>query len=288
MGSQSGGAPAAAGKPGGRDARAGAATVDGRLSLEELTTSPRAPGRTVVMPAASSQLIGADRGGQSTEVQVLVHNMPVDAPLDSRLVLLREPTSERAAAFRVLRHHLQQGGDPKVVAVTSARDREGKTTCAVNLALALAERSHSRVLLIEANLHAPQLAAMFGFQPPWCFAEQLAAHREQPMMSWVVAEVAPLGLRVAAVNPTAKWRPVLDALAFFIAVERFRMTDHDYIVIDSPSVLGSADVNMIQDAADGVILTASSGSSRAGALRRAIEQLHPGAILGTVLLDAAG
>src|SRR5438477_583444 len=97
---------------------------------------------------------------------VATHRPPADP--DERLILVRDPDSARAASFRVLRHRLQEKGDPRVIAVTSAGPREGKTTCAVNLALALGECGRAKVLLIEANLWTPALAPLFGFMPPEC------------------------------------------------------------------------------------------------------------------------
>jgi len=56
-------------------------------------------------------------------------------------------------------------------------------------------------------------------------------------------------------------------------------------VIDCPAVLGSADVNLIQDAADGVLLVARKKTSTVRDLRRAVEQLTPAKVLGTALLE---
>ena len=49
--------------------------------------------------------------------------------------------------------------------------------------------------------------------------------------------------------------------------------------------VGSADVNVIQDTADGVIMVARAKHSSAKQLRRAVEQLAPVRFLGMVLLD---
>jgi len=43
---------------------------------------------------------------------------------------------------------------------------------------------------------------------------------------------------------------LLDAPAFAIAMERLRQAGYDHIVVDAPPVLGSADVNLMTDAAD--------------------------------------
>jgi Mrp family chromosome partitioning ATPase len=68
-------------------------------------------------------------------------------------------------------------------------------------------------------------------------------------------------------------------------MDRLRLGGYDHIVIDSPSVLGSADVNLIQDASDGVVLALRGRTSTARDLRLAVDQLSPSKILGSVLLE---
>jgi Mrp family chromosome partitioning ATPase len=217
--------------------------------------------------------------------QVTVYKLERPVEFDKRLVLLRDPDSPGAAAYRVLRHRLQEQGNPRVIVVTSARPKEGKTTAAVNLALALGECGRARVLLVEANLRSPRLAELLAFMPPVCFGEQVAAHRDQPDEPWVVVEAHSPWLHVAAVKPDVRDRPLVDGPAFAIAIDQLRHAGYDYVVIDTPSVLGSADVNLTQDCADGVLLVAKSRTTSARALRRAVDQLQPGKVLGIVMLE---
>jgi Mrp family chromosome partitioning ATPase len=206
-------------------------------------------------------------------------------PYDARLILLADPDSPRAASFRVLRHRLSAKGDPSIIAVTSAEGGAGKTTCAVNLALALSECDRARVLLVEANWRTPQLAALFGMNPPECFADQVALHATQRDAPWSVVAINH-SLHVAAVRPVdGKARALLDAPAFSFAVRTLARADYDYLVIDTPPVLGAADVNLVEDCADGVLLVARAGATTSRNVRRALEQLSPARLLGLTLLD---
>jgi Mrp family chromosome partitioning ATPase len=222
--------------------------------------------------------------GPPPEIGLTQHHLP-DETLDGRLELVIDPDSERAASFRVLRHHLLEVGRPPCVIVSSPRSGEGKTMTAINLALALAECGRAKVLLVEAHLRRPQLANIFKFVPPWCFAEQLAAHRHQPMMPWSLIEIPQLWLHVGAVNPRIEKTQLLDGPAFAIAVERLRLGGYDHIVVDAPPVLGSADVNLMADAADAVVLAVKSRTSTARELRRAIDQIGASKVAGTVLVQ---
>lgn len=247
--------------------------------------------RTAMIAAAGVPALLAERGlapsdQQAPEIGLTQHHLPEDATPDPRLFLHLYPDSERAAQFRVLRHHLLSAGRPQVIIVTSPGRGEGKTTTAINLSLALSECSRAKVLLVETHLRRPQLATVFRFVPPWCFAEQLAAHRHQPMLPWGMVDIPQLWLHVAAVNPKVDQAQLLDAPAFQIAMERLRLGGYDHIVVDAPPVRGTAEVNLLQDAADGVLLVARARTTTRRDLRRAIEQISSDKVLGTVLLDA--
>tara|TARA_R110002096_G_scaffold436100_1_gene667677 strand:- start:42442 stop:43542 length:1101 start_codon:yes stop_codon:yes gene_type:complete len=223
---------------------------------------------------------------QPPEIELVQHEVPRDTPYDSRLVLLADPDSEQAAAFRILRHHVLGAGHPQVIAVSGPHDGCGKTTTAINLAMALAECGRAQVLLIDANLRNPKIASSMRFVPPWCFASQLEKHRDEPFAPWSFVEIAQAGLHVAAIDPRGENRARLDAPAFAIALERLRLGPYEHIVIDCPSVLGNADVNLIQDATDGVLLAARTKHVTARDVRNAVDQLTPTKILGTTLFES--
>ncbi len=243
--------------------------------------------RTTTMTAMVAPAVGRTMSpsvqGPPPEIGLTQHHLPDEKP-DPRLTLVIEPDSERAAAFRVLRHHLLEIGRPQCVAVSSAGPGDGKTTTAVNLALALAECGRAKVLLVETHVRRPQLAGIFSLVPPWCFAEQLAAHRHQPMLPWSLIEIPSLWLHVAAINPRIEKTQLLDGPAFTIAMERLRLGGYDHIVVDGPPVLGSADANLMADAVDAVVLAVRAERTTARDLRRAIDQLGAQKVAGTVLV----
>lgn len=220
-----------------------------------------------------------------TEVQAMQHQLPRHSRSDRRLAVALAPDSERAAAFRVLRHHLLELGRPQCIVVSSPQRGDGKTTTAINLACALSECGRAKVLLVEANLRRPQLASVFEFVPPRCFAEQLLAHRKDPLSAWTLVEIPELHLHVGAINPKIERGQLLDGPAFSIAMERLRLAGFDHIVIDAPHVLGSADVNLMADAADTVLLALRARRSTARDLRASIDQIGERKIGGSVLVE---
>jgi Mrp family chromosome partitioning ATPase len=255
----------------------GPTRVDGMQPIK-VEASAIAHGKPTVMMAPQTK-----PSGGPPQIDLTQHHLPEEPP-DPRLALVIDPDSERSAAFRVLRHHLLEVGRPQVVIVSSPQAGEGKTTAAVNLALALAECGRAKTLLVETHVRRPQFTNIFKFVPPWCFAEQLAAHRHQPTMPWSLVDIPQLWLHIAAINPRIAQTQLLDGPAFAIAMERLRQGGYDHIVVDAPPVLGSADVNLMADAADAVVFALRARRSTVRDLRFAIDQLGGTSIAGTVLL----
>lgn len=203
---------------------------------------------------------------------------------DDRLLMLREPESARARSFRLLRHRLLTRDDPRIVAVTSASAGEGKTTCAFNLAVALAEDNMMRVLLLEANLRRPALGRLLGFEPEVSFVEHITRFTDVGPPYPVVA-LTGTRLHVAALPLMPLPEARLDRTLFSVALHDLRNA-YDYIVIDAGSVLESADADVVGECSNGVVMATRTGVSRRGEVRRAIQQLAPAVVLGSVLLDA--
>jgi succinoglycan biosynthesis transport protein ExoP len=84
-----------------------------------------------------------------------------------QLVMLAEPESVEAEAFRMLRTNIDFANldrQAKTVMVTSAIGEEGKSTTIANLAVSYA-RAGRKVLLAELDLRRPNLATMLGVRP---------------------------------------------------------------------------------------------------------------------------
>ncbi len=218
---------------------------------------------------------------------ITIQNPGIPAVIkDPRLIMLNFPDSTQASSFRVLRRRLVESGDPRIIIVSSAEEKGGKTTCAINLAMALTESGRARALLVEANIRTPDLANMLQITPPRCFSMQFSQYRNNQLSSWVVAELFNPWLHLLAIDPNqVQDSGVIDGVAFAFAIEHLKMVGYDFIVIDTAPILGNADINLIQDTADGILLTAWARKSKGQAMRKAVEQLMPANILGVVLLN---
>lgn len=213
---------------------------------------------------------------------IVVEHPNTAEPSDPRLVLLHEPTSPQARSYRALRHRLMSAPDVHVVAVTSPRPGDGKTTCAANLALALAEDTSLRVLLIDANLARPALARVFGFTPAESLVDRIARFTDV-YPPYPVACIRGTRVHVAALPDACEYRR-LERSLLGAALSELRNA-YDYVIVDAAAVLESADADIVGECADSIILVGRAGVSRKADFGSALNQLAPAPVLGTVLLD---
>lgn len=172
----------------------------------------------------------------------------------------------------------------RVVVIASAAPGEGKSFTAGHLAALLASEGQ-RVLLVDADLRSPSLAANFGAAQSPGFADWLADGAEQPIAAFSQPTRSGVALVAAGRNiPLAEGWSREDALA---VVERIRVGDWDYVVIDSPPLLIAALSSLLAASADDVLLVARAGLTREADLldaRRLLER-HGANLRGVVLND---
>jgi tyrosine-protein kinase len=83
----------------------------------------------------------------------------------NKLVMVEDPSGHQAESFRMLRTNIEflnLDRHARVIMITSAVDREGKSTTIANLAIAFAHTGR-RVVLVDLDLRRPALQGFFGF-----------------------------------------------------------------------------------------------------------------------------
>ena len=160
-------------------------------------------------------------------------------------------------------------GVENVIAIGSGKGGVGKTTIAVNLAVALAKMGH-KVGLLDADVYGPNVPLMLGTSP------QPRVHEDGR-----IEPVERFGLKVISVgflNPGDKpliWRgPMLHK----IIGQFLRQVDWgalDYLVIDLPPGTGDVAISLIQSVplSGAVVVTTPSDVSLQDA-RKAIEMFR--------------
>lgn len=207
---------------------------------------------------------------------------------ESRLVVWDNPHSLAADRYRLLRINLEklQGvGKLRSLLLTSASAQDGKTTVALNLAMAFAGDGKHKVLVIEADLRCPTMTRRLGLNP-WeglsdCLTNGLdpisAARRVEPLGFYLLPAGGPVE------NPTELLQSERLTQLLHVASGCF-----DWILIDSPPTSPIADALVLKPRADACLLVVRSGKTPREAVDDAIRQFGPGFVVGIVLNGLEG
>jgi len=167
----------------------------------------------------------------------------------------------------------------KRVLVTSAEHGSGKTSAAINIALALA-RGRKRVLLVDCDFQRPSVLRLLGLEAHTGLAEVV---NDGARPGEAAIRITPSGVTVIPLlgrldNPAE----MLSDRAFPELLSMLE-NDYDFLIFDSAPLLHSAEARLLAPMMDRVILVISSGEITAHQLSTAISPLTRDQVLGVVL-----
>lgn len=200
------------------------------------------------------------------------------------LVMLDDPRSFGAEAYRVLRNNLHYATPDtplRRLLVTSAGPGEGKSTTAANLAITMAQGDRS-VLLVEADLRRPSVHTLFRQASTPGLSSFLVG---DALLAAILLKTAVAKLSVVVSGPIP---PNPAELLASRRMQEFLETvseQFDLVILDSPPALATSDACAIAPHVDGVLLVVDSGRTPQVAMRRAKERIEAvrGRIIGAVL-----
>ncbi len=189
-----------------------------------------------------------------------------------------------AEAFRKLRTNLRflSVDDPaRLILITSAMPKEGKTTTAINIALALAEAEHE-VLLVDGDMRHPSVHTFFdvagsaGFSTALSGAAEIAdvlQHTEFPRLTVLTSGEKPPN--PSALLGSMSARRLLDELR-----RRF-----DYVIVDTAPLLAVSDTVVLAEMADATLIVTKFGDTKCEQVTHAVRTLGGAgaSLLGAVL-----
>lgn len=191
------------------------------------------------------------------------------------LAMLLYPRSSAAEAFRALRASIDYLASPeepiRTLMVVSAGAGEGKTTVASNLAAAFAQAG-KRTILVDADLRKPGVHRVFLLPNNAGLSTVLRPDRSELTPFLQTTEEARLLVLTAG--------PVPPSPADLLGSTRMReillrlLERADIIVLDSAPVRAAADVAVLAQSVDGVLMVLATGRTRRAAARSAAEALE--------------
>jgi capsular exopolysaccharide synthesis family protein len=256
------------------------------LNVPELAVIPSARiGNSERIPLTLRSLNGVtalaeSNGGLSIGKSALVDKDMVQWCQDETMMA----DAYRSAITSILLSRVN-GVSPRVILVTSPRPKAGKTTTVANLGISLAEIGR-RVLLIDGDLRRPRLGKLFGLQFATGLSDALIDGGSGPITLDSVIRSSPVpGLSVLpGGSEPGNISKLLHSTYLDSLIETAR-SEYDFILIDSPPMMGMADARLLSRNADGVILISRAGETSPEQLGEARERLADDGtpVIGTIL-----
>ena len=271
-------------------ARIREAMLANNLSIVQPAVVPEAPSKPrKVMNVAMGSMVGLAGGiGLSllfenldttlyaTEQIEEVTELPVLGRISTvrrqRQATLFNGDSPQGDAFRRLRINilaLDRDTPLQTLLITSAEPKEGKSTVAANLALAVAQ-SGRNVIVVDSDMRLPTLHTIFDLSNEIGLSSILKreATLDEAVQDTRIPEVQVLTSGPLPPNPTE----LLDSPRMTELIEQLARRC-DMILLDTPSILAVTDAAVLASATDGVVLVVGRTQAQREAVQAACRHL---------------
>jgi exopolysaccharide/PEP-CTERM locus tyrosine autokinase len=205
------------------------------------------------------------------------------------------PVTGLAEEFRIIKRQLLQAASGKTgiapdkrqsILVCSPSPDDGKTFCAVNLALSLATEKQVEVLLIDADFSKPEILSILGLEGSEGLMDAIADPSADPESFVIQTDIERLSVlpagrqtnNVSEMLAAEHTRNVLDALT---------QRPNRIVVFDSPPALMASPASVLASKVGQVVMVVRADKTKETDLREAIGLLS-GCQHVSLMLNGAG
>lgn len=220
-----------------------------------------------------------------TSAAPILGGIAFDADAAKKTLLPQIAThSPRAESFRQIRTNLQfahVSHESKTVLITSSLPGEGKSTTAINMAIALAQAGQ-RVALVDADLRRPMVGEYLALERHVGLTTVLVGNAEiaDVMQPWGDDHLDVMTSGEIPHNPSE----LLGSEAMIQVITRLEC-DYDAILIDAPPLLPVTDAAVLAQRVGGVVLVVGSHQVKTTDVQKSLSALEmvDADLLGVVL-----
>lgn len=245
----------------------------------------QAPSATPPVPLALVPAIGPAREAAPVDRERL---------LEEGFLLPEAPVGALLEEFRLVKRALllRRPDDPptgprdRAILVSSAQANEGKTFCAVNLALSIAAERERRVLLVDGDVAKPEVLSTLGVEGGPGLLDAVAQTDCDPERFVIPTDIPNLSVLPAG-RASADDTELLGSQRAAAVVERLLMADPARIVVfDSAPLLAASPAAVLAHLVGRVVVVVRADRTGEGELRNALALLD-GAPRVDLLLNGA-
>jgi polysaccharide biosynthesis transport protein len=260
-------------------------------------------GLAFLIETLDTRIHSTDEIGTALELPLLARlaRPPRRLQRDDRIVMLAEAAGPRVDAYRILLKNIELttvGRPIRTLLITSATEREGKSTTAANLAVAFAQAG-KQAALVDMDFRRPHLPDLFGVMPVRGITDVVLG--EIDLMHVLAPIEVSLNGNVAFDPSLSERRPVqllpsgglppdpatfIDSAPVSEIISELSMRN-DIVIVDGPPLLPVSDARSLSTMVDGILLVVRQQSLHRSALGELGRILHtlPADKIGFVLTD---
>jgi len=258
-------------------ARQQRASLSGQVGAPPTTSRP-----TAARPSANTAGVS---GGLAAALQQARVFEPSTQHLRENRILAGSTDDARSDVFRKLRTQamlrLQTLGGRSIM-VVSARDGEGKTLVACNLAFGIAHQSAAPTFLLDMDFRRPSVHRAFGIEPEVSLTDVIEG---RATLEEAVVRIADSQLYVLpqALKTEHAFEIVASQAARTLIQNLTNGVPSAKLVIDCPPLLLTDEPLVVQGYVDGCLLVVEQGRTTRDDVERSAEYLDEAKYLGSVL-----
>jgi protein-tyrosine kinase len=258
---------------------------DALRRAEQMGLPPAARAQTAVSSPAAGAKAGPSALASSGFLQE-AQEVPFTPAPEALLIDSSRPQDSPSEEFRSLRtrlNHLQSLQPIHTVVITSPSPAEGKSFAAANLALAESHLVGNMVLLCDFDFRRPAIHNLFQIERSPGATDYLLG---QAPLAACLKKVAGTNLYVMPAGTSVKNPLELLNLREVKTLLQELPKTFNWIILDSPPLLFSADANLLGTLADGTVLVIRIGATTIDTVHRAMQSLCENNVLGVVVNGA--
>ncbi len=201
----------------------------------------------------------------------------IDALRDGGFILPDSGTTALAEEFRIVKRQLLRGADDAVngrtILVCSARPDEGKTFCAINLAISLAAEKDVEVILVDADVAKPEILSTLGLEAGPGLIDAIADAQVDVEACLIRTDIPGL-MVLPAGRQTNEATELLASARTSAVLDRLRSRDPRRVILfDSPPALAASPASVLAMHCGQLLFVVRAEKTGESELREALEML---------------